>query len=612
MKRPFLLALSVLIVLLASCEKEVTIETGSIYVTVSNSYSSIVENAEVYTSSDMLAGKTDAFGTLMISNLPVGNQKLYVNLEGYGSYENVYPILAGKVTKIHVMLVAGKYMSIAPKVTSLKPNFAKGYIYGDTLEFAFKINDSDSKFEDIAVVVKSNLNGVLYSGNPNEFGIVTFKTNILNIGIHTITVVTSDKEEHGQTQSYTLNYETPGMVVLSSVYKVGTAIRLNWNQYLKKDFLQYKVYVSTNDQVEPTLLAVIDDPQTTTFTDETPQLCNFADYYIQVVNLKNHISQSNAFKILEPGGIILPLHASLVIHHTTLPILYIADNNEKKLYAYNYETNEMLASIVTDYNIENMHVADNGFGIELYVPANNGYVKILDPLNLNIITTIKVGTYMTSITSNGKGLLFFSCFNSKYPVNYVSCYSRATLSIVGGSNNSDLDGDEILRYVPNTNNRLIAISYGMNPSLKYVNFSPEGLFTSYTKDKYNGSYGLAGTRFNMDPNGNFFVTSTYGAVYTTDTRQLYLGKLPGGYGQFWSFAINPEGNQIFGAVLSSKKIIVAKYPEIEFMGEINTNGLPAFVFLFNGKLVTVSSTYYWSWTNVGYGIEVKPIPTFQN
>jgi hypothetical protein len=605
------LLLIVMIALFASCQKEDVPGTGSLYVTVYTAYDYLAENAEIYTSPDKLAGKTDAFGTLMIRDLPVGNQKVYVNLEGYGSFEKEFPIQAGKVSKIIVKLNEGKELSITPKIVQLSPNISYGMTYGDTINFNFKINDSDSKNEDISVIVKSDLNGILFSGQPNASGYVTFQTLSLDIGIHTITIVSTDKEGHGQIRSFTLNNETPGSLTLVSVNKVGSTVQLNWKQYLKKDFLQYKIFVLPNDQTVPTLLSVINDAGTTTFTDATPPLCNKAVYYMQMVNIKNVSSQSNSFSIIEPGGTIYPFHASVVVHHPTMPILYIADNEGKKLYALNYETRQMLGSIAMDYSIENMHVADNGYGVEVYLPANNGYVKILNPLDLSLIKSFKVGTYMTSITSNGKGLLFISCYNPNYPTNYVSCYSRATMSILGGSNNGDLDGDEILRYVPNTNNRLIAISGGnSSATLKYVNFSATGVFSSFTKDKYNGIYGLSASRTQMDPNGNYFVTSSYGAVYTTDTRQEYLGRMPGGNGQFWSFAINPEGNRIYGAVLLSNKIVVAKYPDFEWMGEVSTSGYPVFVFLFNGKLVVVSSTYYWTWTNIGYGVEVKPIPTF--
>jgi hypothetical protein len=277
------------------------------------------------------------------------------------------------------------------------------------------------------------------------------------------------------------------------------------------------------------------------------------------------------------------------VHHPSQPIVYIVDNATQKLRAINYRTQTEINSISLNGSVGKIDIGDNGFGIEIYVPDNNGHIKVYNAGNLNLVTTINTGFPTNCVVTNGHGYLVASLDPSPGWEMPVRTYSRSKGFRISG-NTGIVYKLSMLRFIPNTDN-IISISTTVVPEdMNFFELDSTGIIISNNDDIYHGDYPLDPNIFKISSNGEFVITGKSGAVYGASSSMIYIGMVERGTLYFSDFAFSEDGNTIYAGTSNRNSIQIIKYPELTRFNEVLLKGYPKFLFYYDGEIISVSKT----------------------
>jgi hypothetical protein len=574
-----------------SCEKdEVKINKGDLYVTVySNSDYSYgpIMGANVFTVPPTKQAITDEFGSVLITDLEPASYEVYANLDGYGSGKQVVKIMPDSLKNVSVYVKQGVNIGFTPEIEIILPGSPANFALNEKIVFSLSVTDSDTPAEDLDVVISSNLDGTILETHPDASNNIKFETTTLSRGLHEITVSATD--EDGFTTSKIINVSTiaPGNITLESAVVESGSVHLQWQKYSFNDFKRYEVLRSENKDSEGQVIASFSDIDVVSYVDGLPPFTSEAYYYIRVSNTEEQTRNSNKIQVTEPAGKIYYYSISDAVHHPTEPIVYIVDNASQKLISINYQDETILNSISLGETVGKIDIADNGYGLEIYVPNNSGFIKIYDAGTFNLIKSINTGLATRSVATNGNGYIVASVMPSPWWEQPIRTYSRSTGINISG--NGDNEGDRI-RFIPNTD-KIITISTSVIPvDMEYLEMDINGKILLHEDDSYHGDHPLDPNIFRISSNGEFVITGNQGAVYSATSSMTYKGMVDRGTLNFSDFAFSNDGNTIYAGTSNRTSLQIIKYPELTRNDEILTKGYPKFLFYANGEIISISKT----------------------
>ena len=605
MKR-ILLTFLVLAFAMLSCKKDDKdpVGKGDLNVIVTINGYQLSAGAEIYTNPASKQGVTDEFGSVLLTGLDAGSYEVYANLENVGSGKSVVKVKADELAEIRINIIAGIYVGLAPTIDIILPGVPAEFTQGETITFSAVIEDDKTPHAEIDVKWESNLDGILNSDSPDENGNVSFSTASLSRGLHKITLTATDSEDYTSTATVNVSTLAPGAVTLLQPVKNEGTVILTWTEYQQSDFLKYEVYRSQSNYSGENfeLISTLTDKNQTTFTDLTPPLEFQVSYYIRVTNTDENSRNSNIEVVDSPSGYIFNFQASDMLKHPTQPYIYLVNQGGQKLIKFDYINMQVVTETTLQGNIGYCDIGDNGFGVEIYAPSNDGWIYVYSADDLRQTTSISTGLSTKSVVINGLGHVIASVMPSPWWEQPVRTYMRSTGINIDG--NGDFDGDR-LRMIPGKN-EIISISTSVSPTdMEYFKLTDNGMFEMHQDDPYHGDYPLNANIFRISPSGEYSITSNSGAVYYANSSMEYKGQLQHGTLKFSDFAFNDDGSVIYAATSNRKSIQIGYYPSLIRDNEILTRGFPVFILRDGNKIISLSKS---NENAVNTGIEIINLP----
>jgi hypothetical protein len=274
----------------------------------------------------------------------------------------------------------------------------------------------------------------------------------------------------------------------------------------------------------------------------------------------------------------LPFHAVL---HPTQDVMY-AIGDSSTVYRLDLASGAVLSRKMGG-SPGYMAIGDNGAGVELYVPNEDGWIYMLDPENLATVFQASCGARVTSVDIDGAGNILASVA-SGYDAHSTRIISRSTGTSLGGLNGY---GGFRIRY-NHGYTAAIAVSMRISP-VDLVHFSFTGAsLTRATPDKYHGDHPLSPAIFEISRDDYLLISGPEGAIYTADAMLVYQTMLPRGDARYACFLFPASGGKLLAGVSDNRKIVVHAVPGWVASGEVATRGYPLFLFERGDRLFSLS------------------------
>ncbi|MCX6247566.1 MAG: hypothetical protein NTW10_07520 [Bacteroidetes bacterium] len=401
-------------------------------------------------------------------------------------------------------------------------------------------------------------------------------------------------------------------IVLSNLQTSSDSIVLRWSKLSNNRFYLYLVIRRDYKAADPSIFSNSDiiqeiyDPSVVKFVDHNVPLAPYLEYEIIGV-LVDSITSNYSFIY---SNIVTYQRSSIktfyfnptdVVPDIPNHRFYVIEADSGKISLVNYTNASIVKSIKTN--------STNGFcdlgtynGVrELYVPRNDGWVFIYDAETLDKIDQINAGTSCGSVIFNNGKLFIFG--SSDYYYNDMYVIDRATKSVITTINSIDYMRPKM---IPGSNTKLFGVSssYSSSGDIYYFEFDANG-----NKIVQNYNYSSNPTDFHafeVFPDGQHFITSSYGAIYASDLS--YVLQLPYGDYEFSGFAFDATSSQVLAGCRNYKNIVAYAIPGYTELKTYSTLGYPAFIFNDNNTLISLSSTTSFSSYSYGRDFIIEKVP----
>lgn len=595
-----LILLAIALLGLLSCNNDDEQPKGDVNVQVLLNGFEPAQNVDVYTNPPSIQGKTDAFGSVLLTDLDVGSYEVFASVNNFGSGKSVINIQADRLAQTTIGIIAGVNVGLAPTITVILPSMPAEFSENEEIIFSADVFDDETPNQDIKVTWASNIDGVINTSSPSANGNISFSTSSLSRGLHDITVTAEDADGYTASASIEVSTFSPGQITLLEPTKSEGKVLLEWSEYPNSDFSQYEIYRTDGNCTDQgqVLLTTISDKGTTSYTDELPPFEFQVCYFVRGVNTENYSRNSNQELVDSPSGPVFNFQPYDLLVHPTNNYAYVLDQNGQKLIKFDYINLEVVGEINLQGTIGYCDIGDNGFGVEIYAPSSDGSIYVYDADDLSLTTSINTGLATASVVINGLGHVIASVQPSPWWEQPVRTYLRSNGTQIDG--NGDHDRDR-LRMIPGKN-EIISISTGISPTdMEYFDLSEDGSFELHEDDDYHGDYPLNARIFRVSDDGTYSITSSRGAVYLANSSMEYKGELEQGSLDYSDFAFSDDGSIIYAATSNRKSIQLGNYPSLIRDGEILTKGFPVLIVRNGDKIISLSQSSEFSFN---MGIEI--------
>ena len=278
--------------------------------------------------------------------------------------------------------------------------------------------------------------------------------------------------------------------------------------------------------------------------------------------------------------------------------IYLIDQAGQKLIKFDYINLEVVNETNLQGTIGYSDIGDNGYGVEIYTPSDNGYIYVYNADNLSLTTSINTGLKTASVVTNGLGHVIASVEPSPWWEQPIRTYSRESGIHIDG--NGDHERDR-LRMIPGRN-EVISITTTVSPvDMEYFKIGSTGEIEIHQDDQYHGDYPLNPRIFRVSDDGTYSITSEDGAVYLANSSMEYKGQLQHGTLRFSDFAFSDDGAIIYAATSNRKSIQIGHYPSLTRDDEFLTKGFPILIIRDGDKIISLSKA---SENAINTGIEI--------
>jgi hypothetical protein len=573
-----------IITMFTACNKD---NESDLYVKVSLPGGQHIEGAYVYTNPLTKDGITDEFGTVLLSGLEHKSYEVFAYLSNVGGGKTVVHLGSSELEEVEVTIVAGENSGPSPIINVLSPSSPAEFSEGDTILFSAQVQDNATLNENLSITWESSLDGVLNTSTPDISGITTFSTNTLSKGIHEITLTVEDTDGYQSMAAFQLSTIFPHPVILYTPTKSSGNVQLEWTRYEEDDFFKYEIFRRIGDCEDENfeLIATIFDQDVVSFSDHISDIAYQACYFVRLLNTDYQRRNSNKEWIQFPSGHIFNFIPHDIFKHPTESIIYLHDKGARKLVKFDYASDEIVGETFLASTSGHGDIGDNGYGIEIYMPGDDGRVYILDADDLSLLTTIDTGIPVSSVVINGLGHVIANSDAENFWYHPLRVYSRSN------GNEIDRGGDNAvvrLRKVPGQNS-VISISRGISPiDMDYFEISDFGTIEVHQNDEYHGTYPLSPDIFRISDDGIYTVTSNRGVIYLANSSMEYRGQLYDGTLYYSDFAFNDDSSIIYAAASDEKLIQVVDYYTLLVSDEILTRGYPRLLVRDGNQLIVLN------------------------
>jgi len=268
-------------------------------------------------------------------------------------------------------------------------------LFRGNINISYGNNSTQLNISDIEVIWRSNIDGILFQGNPND-NLQSEINASLSKEVHTIYFEASVPSE---------NLTVKDSIILSNNIKLttintGKSVKLNWTQYEGNDFVSYSIY---KEDFEP--IAEIQDINTLEYEDvELPSFIEDFEYQV-IVNTSDNYDHPI-------GSNIESMHPGIFIEFPYYVFKLIKDPIRSKIYAIvrpqsNNDESDKYGILIIDTNTFeiNSHILQDDRFADLDISPDGQYlflcqerVEKITKLNLD---TLEATTFVTDTNEWG-------------------------------------------------------------------------------------------------------------------------------------------------------------------------------------------------------------------
>jgi len=193
---------------------------GSIFVTVTDQFANVVAGATVLTNPETERPTTDALGTALISDVEPGTYTVSATHPARGSARVAATVGAGKAENVPLELVPGVFLQ--PLVSIFEPTRGSQYSYVDSLTLRGSVTDAEDASNDLDLVWRSSLDGVLSSAPAQANGTTLVERGPLSQGDHWISLMATDSDGFSGKDSVNVSVRSFSPVIADLLPPPGT------------------------------------------------------------------------------------------------------------------------------------------------------------------------------------------------------------------------------------------------------------------------------------------------------------------------------------------------------------------------------------------------------
>lgn len=538
---------------------------------------------------------------IAVFSVDTGNYAISAFKEGVGEAGTFIEIMDIKDHSIELILMPEDFVNYPPQIQRVAPSESIVTVSSiDKVNLKLMVTDDHSEYSNINVKVECETDGVIFEGNPNSANIVEIEVADLAKGNHNLSITATDEHNVMNTSVFFIDVSIVVPVELS-VEKVNRQSVLSWSEILEPDFekLVIERYNPNEYGAEYEVIATITEKTDISFTDTIPPIAEYIDYRVTVHDTDFRKSEESIARIELPMGPFFELGYYSVTHailHPNQDWVYINVNDDaNKIIIYDFANEQIVKEIDFGYEPRYPVIADNGEGLQVFVPGDNSAINIYSAdENFTLIKTINTMEDVNNVVPNGSGILIAGMDNYYY--NYRDYHIRTFSQSTGELLDSIGDRYGKARIVGDPINKNLVYGFERTTS-NYARIKSEidnnGKFIHY---EYDNSYD-----YRIDQNRNLFVTPTgeyfitsYVAYSTSDfSIDTEIGTVSHN-----GITFNDDASFMYTCSSNNEKIFIYSYPSFQLVSEIETRTTPSKILYRDNKIITVG------YENGNYIVEV--------
>ncbi|MCX6245061.1 MAG: hypothetical protein NTU98_10190 [Bacteroidetes bacterium] len=398
-------------------------------------------------------------------------------------------------------------------------------------------------------------------------------------------------------------------IVLSDLQAGNDSVVMNWSKLSNPKFIRYLIVRRNYKSANPNTYSyneVIDDisdASTERYVDYSPPLATYQEYQeigvVQDTGSYYNYSYvySNVVPYERPELKQFYFNIKDVLPDVPNHRCYVIGADSGKINILDYHSRAITKEIITNATLGFSALGDFNGVQELYVPRNDGWLYIYNANTLDKIDQIRAGVKCNSVVYNN-GKLFIAVDTGYYDY-AVRVYDRSSKALI--THTGIAEGPQYIALVPGSNTKLFGISSYYLFSFEY---DANGHYISWNDVNYNSSYSWM--CFEVFPNGQGFITSTTGSIYSGS--MTLVQNLPYGNYQYSSFTFNSPFTSIFTGCSNYKNIVEYSYPGYSEKKTYKCIGYPSAIFIDGTNLISLSSVYSYSYYGTPEQFYIETVP----
>lgn len=380
-----------------------------------------------------------------------------------------------------------------------------------------------------------------------------------------------------------VNNENDGFSIQLTAVQDGRNIKLSWTETKVSTFAEYIVVrslepIPTDFVPTPFSQSVIgrlDEFEDNEFVDISPLLAEKIFYKI-FVDIGGRFLQSEE-ALVDYEVIILDRRTSRAEFNPDTDMLYLMDNLNNNLIAYNYLSNESSEELLTNSSVK-FRPGNNGNGEELYIARNNGFLRIYDAFSLDLKANYSLGSAFQNIGTNNNGQL--------YVINNSSSLNFRVIDADDGSllrgHLVDISNAELYMLNPEENELMVVGNFEM----QFLKFDDDGEILS-TNTIITNKFPISTGGHAISADGQFIMPYQDGTIY--DENLDLVNTVGSGNIFFEDYAFSSDGTRLFTADNSFLRIQQFSFPDLELEEIYEFSYSISRIFEDKGTLVIVGS-----------------------
>ena len=437
------------------------------------------------------------------------------------------------------------------------------------------------------------------------------KVAVLSFIIIFAATLNSCKKDNSSTGDGSVPIVYSDKIVLSNLQAGNDSVILNWSKLNNTKFSRYMIIRRNYKSPDPNTYSyddVIDDISDMAlvrYADHPVPATTYLEY--QVIGVLQNTGPSYNYSYVYSNVVPYERPELKQFYFNIKDVLpdvpnhrcYIIGADSGKISILDYQSRTISKQIFSYATLGFSSLGDFNGVQELYVPRNDGWLFIYNANTLDKIDQIKAGSICNSVVYNN-GKLFVAVDSDYY--NYeVRVYDRSSKALITRTGTFN-EGPQHIAVAPGSNTKLFGIGSYYLSSFEY---DANGHYVTWTDINYSSSSSYFRC-FEPLPNGQGFITSTNGAIYSNSLTLVQ--NLPYGNYQYSSFTFNSPFTSIFAGCSNYQNIVEYSYPGYSEKHTYRCIGYPTAVFIDGANLISLSSVYSYSYYDDSEQFYIETLP----